>query len=138
MGSNQQVARVRKISGLKEAGVQVGGEKDGVGKTGAERLQEQELIVNVAAEDADGLELSVVLFERQAKGERVRAEREKFRADGEKLQRQKAIAETEKAGVQCNETVTDLTGKKIAEYMTTNLLPKPCCIRNGLSMRLPA
>ena len=32
----------------------------------------------------------------------------------------KGIAETEKAGVQCNETVTDLTGKNIAEYMTTS------------------
>jgi pimeloyl-ACP methyl ester carboxylesterase len=32
----------------------------------------------------------------------------------------KGIAETEKAGVQCIETVTDLNGKNIADYMTAN------------------
>jgi pimeloyl-ACP methyl ester carboxylesterase len=32
----------------------------------------------------------------------------------------KGIAETETAGAQCNETVTDLNGKNIADYMTAN------------------
>ena len=52
-GRNDQIARVANRLGMQQARIDIGGEQHAVGKGGAQRLHQQQLVVHVGADHAD-------------------------------------------------------------------------------------
>src|SRR5262249_31683785 len=58
-GGHDEVATPIKLAGMNQAGIQIGGEENLVGELGPERLEDQEFVIYVAAQDTDGFESNI-------------------------------------------------------------------------------